>query len=180
MRPSSQPTPIRFQPRSSPDGAQRRWLWQERVEDRVLAGEYRTERRILHSRLTRSQPISSRRFTVRPVRPGSPGCNRRPRASRGRRAGSGRCRGRLTPRRSRRCRCRVFYTIDEARRLVQVDHVARLPSPWYIKPLPAVTFCNWHRREGLKTRIRDRVPGRGCCLPDPLRAGTSPGLSFYK
>jgi len=30
-------------------------------------------------------------------------------------------------RRLRADRCRVFYTIDEERRAVQIDHVARLP-----------------------------------------------------
>ena len=31
-------------------------------------------------------------------------------------------------------RYRVFYTIDEERRVVQIDHVARLPWPWHINP----------------------------------------------
>ncbi len=36
-------------------------------------------------------------------------------------------------RRLRADRYRVLYTIDEERRVVQIDHVARLPQPWPLR-----------------------------------------------
>ena len=45
-------------------------------------------------------------------------------------------------RRLRARRYRVFHTIDEERRAVQIDHVARLPELSLIEPLAAVTFCD--------------------------------------
>ncbi len=36
-------------------------------------------------------------------------------------------------RRLRAHRYRVFYAIDEEQRVVQIDHVARLPQPWPLR-----------------------------------------------
>jgi hypothetical protein len=64
-----------------------------------------------------------------------------------------------------------IYTIDEERRAVQIDHVARLPEPWYIKTLSALTFCSWHTVIAMVGRGPVRGPSHPS--PGPLSAGGS-------
>ena len=71
-------------------------------------------------------------------------------------------------RRLRAGRYRVFYTIDEKRQVVQIDHVARLPKPWQIKSRPAVTFCS--RQPVIVRSHVDRFVDRATCANGAIRA----------